>query len=83
MKKILFKIITALMLISFFTSCGEQKRKNDVVRMNLSSEPDSFFPWKSSAADTKAILFNIYEGLMTFDSKGAIKLCLAKKCCSR
>lgn len=78
MKKILFKIITALILISFFTSCGKQKRTNDVVRMNLSSEPDSFFPWKSSAADTKAILFNIYEGLMTFDSRGAIKLCLAK-----
>ncbi len=40
--------------------------------MNVSSEPDSFFPWESAAADTAAIYYNIFDGLLSFDSKGAI-----------
>ena len=82
MKKLTLKnivIYSAIFLLSAaLFSCGQKKADTNVFRMNLSSEPDSFFPWKSSAADTKAILYNIYEGLTTFDKTGAIKPCLAK-----
>lgn len=40
--------------------------------MNVSSEPDSFFPWESAAADTAAIYYNIFDGLLAFDERGKI-----------
>lgn len=70
MKKSLFlSIIFSFSLI--LSSCGGNYSK-DVIRMNVSSEPDSFFPWESAAADTAAIYYNIFDGLLSFDSKGKI-----------
>ncbi|MBP5402850.1 MAG: hypothetical protein J6Y36_06800 [Treponema sp.] len=79
MKKNLFKIIACSIIALSALSCTPGNSSNDVLRINLPSEPDSFFPWKNSAADTKAILYNIFEGLMTFDKDGKIKPCLAKE----
>ena len=70
MKKYAFlSIIVAFSLIFF--SCG-QKLSKDVLRMNVASEPDSFFPWESAATDTAAIYYNIFDGLLSFDSRGKI-----------
>lgn len=69
MKKITF--IPAILLSLFFLSCTK-KTAGDVLRMNVSSEPDTFFPWESAAADTAAIYYNIFDGLFSFDERGAI-----------
>lgn len=73
------KIICAAAVLFCSVSCAQKKASADVLRMNISSEPDSFMPWKSSAADTKAILYNIFEGLTMFDTSGAIQPCLAER----
>ena len=54
------------------------KNSKDVLRINVSSEPDSFFPWESAAADTAAIYYNIFDGLLSFDEKGALHPALAE-----
>ena len=69
MKKFLTLFIFSVSL--FLISCGEKASK-DVLRMNVSSEPDSFFPWESAAADTAAIYYNIFDGLLSFDERGAV-----------
>ncbi|MBQ9281897.1 MAG: hypothetical protein IJ207_06825 [Treponema sp.] len=70
MKKSLF--LSALFFSSILLlSCNIRPSKN-VLRINVSSEPDSFFPWESAAADTAAIYYNIFDGLLSFDSKGAL-----------
>lgn len=43
-----------------------------VVRMSISSEPDSLDPWQSAASDTEAIFHNVFEGLLLYDSTGAL-----------
>lgn len=48
------------------------KAEPTVVRMSISSEPDSLDPWQSAASDTDAIFRNVFEGLMAFDEKGEI-----------
>ncbi len=83
-KKLLISIlfITALML---FTSCIEKENekevevKNDIVRINIASEPDSLDPWLSAAVDTKAIFNNVFEGLMKFNSDGSLYPAIAKE----
>ena len=70
MKKSIFLSIIIASLMLFF-SCGSKDSK-DVLRMNVSSEPDSFFPWESAAADTAAIYYNIFDGLLSFDERGKI-----------
>lgn len=70
MKKFAFlSLVTLFSLI--FSSC-EQKMSKDVLRINVASEPDSFFPWESAAADTAAIYYNIFDGLFSFDERGKI-----------
>lgn len=74
-----FTAIIGLAAAMLVLSCSTKKTESDVLRMNICSEPDNLFFWKSSAADTKAILYNIYEGLTTFDKDGKIIPCLAEK----
>lgn len=66
--------------LALFASCGGKEKgpETEVLRTNVRVEPDSLFPWKSAAADTRAILRNIFEGLMTFDENGKIIPCLAE-----
>lgn len=75
MKRIVFAL--ALFSSFFFMSCIGKNSK-DVLRINVSSEPDSFFPWESAAADTAAIYYNIFDGLLSFDEKGALHPALAE-----
>ncbi|MCR5725124.1 MAG: hypothetical protein K6G80_08575, partial [Treponema sp.] len=76
MKKIIF---LSAVIVGFFgaASCSHESSKN-VLRMNVSSEPDSFFPWESAAADTAAIYYNIFDGLLSFDEKGQLHPALAE-----
>ena len=75
MKRIVFAL--ALFPAFFFMSCFGKNSK-DVLRVNVASEPDSFFPWESAAADTAAIYYNIFDGLLSFDEKGALHPALAE-----
>lgn len=75
MKRIVFAL--ALFSSFFFMSCIGKNSK-EVLRINVSSEPDSFFPWESAAADTAAIYYNIFDGLLSFDEKGALHPALAE-----
>lgn len=80
MKKSVKFVATVLCAFAFafsFSSCTN-KKNTDTVRINIFTEPDSFFPWKSAAADTKAVWLNIYEGLFKFDSNGSIYPALAE-----
>lgn len=77
-----FKIFSAAIffgIASTFFSCKAARTTDEILRMNISSEPDSFFPWKSASADSEALWRNIFEGLMTFDTGGKIVPCLAEK----
>jgi len=75
-----YLIFTFLILILFFnTGCNQQKsEENDIIRVNIASEPDSLDPWLSAAVDTKAIFNNVFEGLMRFDSTGNLSPAIAK-----
>jgi len=68
-KSILFSV--SCFILAFLSSCNVTASKK-VLRMNVSSEPDSFFPWESAAADTAAIYYNIFDGLFSFDERGKI-----------
>ncbi len=54
------------------TSQTDAKNGETVVRMNISSEPDSLDPWKSAASDTEAMMHNVFEGLCLYNEKGEI-----------
>ncbi len=75
MKKV---ILVLSCLLPLLTACGGERNSRDVLRMNIDAEPDCFSPWKSAAADTRAIWVNIFEGLMSFDDTGKIIPCLAE-----
>nr|WP_307992934.1 ABC transporter substrate-binding protein [uncultured Niameybacter sp.] len=47
------------------------KLTGGIVRTTMPSEPDNLDPYLSAAADTKAVMNNVFEGLMRFDEKGA------------
>lgn len=76
MKLIKYMALTVLSLS--LLSCGTKKDYN-VLRMNMLTEPDSFYPWESASTDTSALNYNIYEGLMGFDSTGAVYPNLARE----
>lgn len=71
--KILSFIFSSLLLFS----CAN-KKNTETLRMSIVSEPDSFFPWKSAAAETAAINNNIYEGLLKYDETGSLYPALAE-----
>ncbi len=80
MKKSIKLFALALCAFAFtftFSSCGT-KTNTDTVRINIFTEPDSLFPWKSAAADTKAVWYNIYEGLLKFNNDGSLYPALAE-----
>ena len=79
--KVLQKLILGIgvfcMTFAFFSCNGNGKKIKDTLKMNVSSEPDTLNPFLSEAADTRAITYNIFEGLMSFDSAGDVKPGLA------
>ena len=64
-----FALILPFFLILSACNIGSSK---EVLRINVSSEPDSFSPFESVAADTAAIYLNIFDGLLSFDERGKI-----------
>ena len=47
------------------------------MRTRTGAEPDSLDPYKSAAADTDAVMHNIYRGLVDYNEKGEIIPALA------
>lgn len=79
----MIKVKASILLFSAICFFGILGCKNSIntsktLRINVSSEPDSFDPYVSEAADTRAICFNIFEGLMSFNEDGKIIPGLAK-----
>ena len=70
MKKIVKLMLAGIALCLLISCSGKSSR--ETFRMNIMTDPDSFFPWESAAAETAAINYNIYEGLMGFDADGGI-----------
>ncbi|MGI5058758.1 ABC transporter substrate-binding protein [Treponema pectinovorum] len=75
--KTIFATAIAFAFSFVLFSCSTEKNA-DTLRMNMVSEPDSFFPWKSAAAETAAVTDNIFEGLLKFDEKGSLYPALAE-----
>lgn len=48
------------------------KAETDILRTNMISEPDSLDPWKSAASDTSAVMQNVFEGLLRYDTDAKI-----------
>ncbi|MGD1822865.1 MAG: ABC transporter substrate-binding protein [Pleomorphochaeta sp.] len=72
-----------ILVILLSVSCSKEEKDieiiDDVVRINIASEPDSLDPWLSAAVDTKAIFNNVFEGLMNFDYDGSLYPAIAKE----
>ncbi len=49
-----------------------------VARTAISSELDNINPWLSAAADTKAVMGNVFEGLLSYDETGKLIPALAE-----
>lgn len=89
--KLLTGMLAAALLVSAAgcSSATETQAQTDVqtdgetgtkstVKMAVSSEPDNLNPMLSSATDTSAIMMNVYEGLLSFDSEGSFIPALAE-----
>lgn len=89
MKKTMKFITAAFVCAMVLTGCTsastpereavkETNQEAKVVRINVSSEPDSLHPWMSAATDTESIFMNVFEGLVGFDENGGVIPGLAK-----
>lgn len=76
MKNSIKSLFILFLTLTLFSCAGN--KKTDTLRMNMVSEPDSFFPWKSAAAETAAVTDNIFEGLLKYDEKGSLYPALAE-----
>lgn len=84
MKKIFALMMSCIVVFSVGCSSntgGDQTAPNGtantpvtggIVRTTMPSEPDNLDPYLSAAADTEAVMNNVFEGLMRFDEKGEI-----------
>ena len=81
MRKILSIMLIAMLALSPLSAGGKKESKidNDIslVRTRTGAEPDSLDPYKSAAADTDAVMHNIYRGLVDYNEKGEIIPALA------
>ena len=76
MRRYVLFIITSVFL--FLACTGSERKTTSVVRINISSEPDSLDPWQSAAADTASIFDNVFEGLLKASPDGKLIPCIAK-----
>ncbi|QTQ13911.1 ABC transporter substrate-binding protein [Treponema parvum] len=87
MKKFIF-LFGILSLLFYSCAKNEKGAKNakdtenkkntpSVVRINISSEPDSLDPWQSAAADTVSVFSNVFEGLLRSSPSGELLPCIA------
>lgn len=70
-KKVFAVLLLALLLLA---SCAKKSSQvpSDEVRIGVSQDFDSLDPHHMTAAGTKEIMFNVYEGLVKPDSSGNI-----------
>ena len=75
------KILTAgILTVSMalgFASCTQGNGASGTVTVGITQEPGTFDPHTVVAAGDREIIFNIYEGLMKYDSDGNLNPCLA------
>lgn len=75
MKKQISMAAAVLMAVSGFAgrmAYAQETNEPTVVRATIGSEPDNLNPWLSAATDTEAVFQNVFEGLVRYDSEGAI-----------
>ncbi len=81
MKKLIALFLTTALFLTSCASADDTKSTNEedlnIVRTNITAEPDSLDPWKSAATDTAAIFNNVFDGLMLYNERGEITLGLA------
>lgn len=75
-KKILSLVLSASVLLSFASCAG---KPSAAVTVGITQEPTTFDPHTVQAAGDEEIIFNIYEGLFRYDSKGNLNQCLASE----
>lgn len=72
-----FALISAMILLFTFTSCGSQKElATDVLPVCLASEPNNIDPALNSTADGATIISHLFSGLTkwTEDENGKLKI---------
>ena len=84
MKKLLTLMMSCVIVLAVGCSSnttGDQTAPSDgnnskitggIVRTTMPSEPDHLDPYLSAAADTEAVMNNVFEGLMRFDEEGQL-----------
>ena len=83
MRKVLVALLTLTMVFSL-AACKDSKEEGtkdggaETVKVAVSAEPDNLDPMLSSASDTEAIMYNIYDGLLCFDEDGNFHPALAE-----
>jgi peptide/nickel transport system substrate-binding protein len=65
--------------IAVIPSCSRQDAKTSELRYGFTTEPQSLDPLSSKAtADSRSILFNVFEGLVKPDTAGRMQPCIAE-----
>lgn len=80
LKSIVKRLLVVMLASTVFTGCsntGSTKNSSEgesggSFTYGIQTEPDSLDPYKAAAADSKKILYNIFEGLVGVDTEGNI-----------
>lgn len=77
MKKTILSVLLVSLLCAVLTGCkdgsnGNKSEDRDEIVVGIQQELDSLDPHMATAAGTKEVLFNIYEGLVKVDEKGEL-----------
>ena len=75
--KTIATISVAAISMTALAGCGKKTDANNYAVVGITQEPGIFDPHTVVAAGDEEIIFNIYEGLYKFDSKGKLNPCLA------
>ena len=82
-RRILISILAAVTAVSVLSGCQAPKvnegTKKDEIILAVTQSLDNLDPHKAEGAGTKEILFNIYEGLVKYNSKGELKDTVAEE----
>lgn len=73
MKKILIGFFLFICVVACFNKSNKMS-----INTAIKADIDSVNPYKIRSSETKQIMYNIYEGLLMPDTKGKVKLALAK-----
>ena len=71
LKRILTLLLALVMLTAVLCGCGDGKKSNTGISVGIAQDlDDSLDPHKMTAAGTREILFNVFEGLVKPDENG-------------